>query len=111
MITGGIVSMISASLMFTKYHDLMTTISSIFGLIVVLGIIRSMYHSSLTIYKITGLICLMLLLINNLIYYTTYKVEWLPLIQKITFAVVLSWVIGLNFQIRKRLIMRKIKGN
>jgi len=101
--TGGTLAMISASLIFTKHHDLMTTISSIFGLMAVLVIIKEVYRSNLTSHKITGGICIIMLLINNLIYYTTYKIEYLPTIQKISFMVVLIWIICLNYQIQKRI--------
>jgi len=98
---GGMLSMIFATLMFTDYHDLMTLISSFFGLFVGVGIVKEIYGSKLSFYKITGVICLVLLGINNAIYYTTWLIEWLPLIQKITLLIVLIWIIGLNYEIRK----------
>ncbi len=102
--TSGIISMSFAILIFTKYHDLMTTLSSIFGLFVVIGIIREIYKSKLSIYKITGVICILILGLNNYIYYTQQFIEVLPLLQKITFAIVLLWIIGLNFEINKKKI-------
>ena len=102
--TSGIISMSFAILIFTKYHDLMTTLSSIFGLFVVIGIIREVYKSKLSIYKITGVICILILGLNNYIYYTQQFIEVLPLLQKITFAIVLLWIIGLNFEINKKKI-------
>ena len=102
--TSGIISMSFAILIFTKYHDLMTTLSSIFGLFVVIGIIREIYKSKLSIYKITGVICILILGLNNYIYYTQQFIEVLPLLQKITFAIVLLWISGLNFEINKKKI-------
>ena len=102
--TSGIISMSFAILIFTKYHDLMTTLSSIFGLFVVIGIIREIYKSKLSIYKITGVICILILGINNYIYYTQQFIQVLPLLQKITFAIVLLWISGLNFEINKKKI-------
>ena len=102
--TSGIISMSFAILIFTKYHDLMTTLSSIFGLFVVIGIIREVYKSKLSTYKITGVICILILGLNNYIYYTQQFIEVLPLLQKITFAIVLLWIIGLNFEINKKKI-------
>lgn len=92
----GILSMSFAMLIFTKYHDLMTLISSIFGLLVVVGIIREIYKSNLLVFKISGILCIFLLFVNNYIYYTEHFIEVLPLLQKITFAAVLFWIIGLN---------------
>ena len=102
--TSGIISMSFAILIFTKYHDLMTTLSSIFGLFVVIGIIREIYKSKLSIYKITGVICILILGINNYIYYTQQFIQVLPLLQKITFVIVLLWIIGLNFEMNKKKI-------
>lgn len=93
---GGILSMISATLMFTKLHDLMTIISSLFGFLVVIGIIREIYKSEIQGYKLSGLLCILLLGLNNYIYYTQHFIEVLPLLQKITFAIVLLWIVGLN---------------
>ena len=109
--TSGIISMSFAILIFTKYHDLMTTLSSIFGLFVVIGIIREIYKSKLSIYKITGVICILILGLNNYIYYTQQFIEVLPLLQKITFAIVLLWIIGLNFEMNKRKIKIGAKHN
>ena len=99
----GAVSMIFAALMFTKYHDLMTTLSSIFGLVAVIGIVKEIYNSKWVLYKLTGILGILLLGINNVIYYSTVFIEWLPLIQKFTFVVILFWVLGVNYEIRKKL--------
>jgi len=93
---GGILSMFFAVFMFSSYHDLMTIVASFFGLFAVLGIIRSLYISDHTIMKVTGLICLILLAFNNYIYYSEHLLYYLPLIQKITFAVVLGWIVVLQ---------------
>lgn len=98
---GGVLSMIFAALVFTDYHDLLTIISSFFGLFVVVGIVKEIHRSKLSFYRFTGIICLVLLGINNAIYYTSWFIEWLPLIQKITLLIVLIWILGLNYEIRK----------
>jgi hypothetical protein len=95
----GILTMAFAILIFTKYHDLMTTISSIFGAFVVIGIIWEVYRSNLNLFKIGGIVCVILLGLNNYIYYSENGIEYLPLIQKITFAIVLIWIIGLNYKL------------
>lgn len=97
----GTLSMISAALIFTKFHDTLTTISSVFGAIVVLRIIKTVYNSHLRPFKISGIACIVLLMVNNFIYYSEYYIEHLPLIQKITFALVLAWIVGLNVELFK----------
>ena len=98
----GILSMISSVLIFSKYHDIMTTISSVLGVLVVVGIIRTIYKSNLTVFKISGIVCIILLGINNLIYYSGNYIEYLPLIQKITFGMVLIWIVGLNLKMNNK---------
>ena len=95
----GVLSMVFGSLLITPYHDLMTTLSSIFGVVVVIGIVREIYFSEHTFYKWTGLLCILLLALNNYIYYSKHCIELLPLIQKISFVVILSWIVGLNHKI------------
>ncbi len=102
----GILTMFFAILIFTKYHDLMTTISSVFGFFVVIGIIYEVYRSNLNLFKIGGIICLILLVLNNYIYYTGNGIDYLPLIQKITFAIVLIWIIGLNYKLTKQNVLQ-----
>jgi hypothetical protein len=53
---GGVLSMVAATLMFSKYHDLMTIISSFFGLFVVIGIIREIYKGESQAYKWSGML-------------------------------------------------------
>lgn len=94
-------SMLSATLISTSYHDVMTTISTVFGFILVIGVIKAVYSSKMSFWKVGGVVCILLLIINNYIYYSGNSIEWLPLIQKITFALVLLWIIGLNIRIDK----------
>ena len=49
----GITSMLFTILLVTKYHDLMTSISSIFGAIAVIGIIWEVYKSKLNTFKLS----------------------------------------------------------
>ena len=99
----GIVSMIFAIFIFTDYHDLMTLLSSFFGLFTVIAIIVEIYKSELHFYKFTGVLCIAILGLNNLIYYTEWGIYFLPLIQKISLVVVLAWVGGLTLEMRTRL--------
>ena len=80
----------------------MTLLSSFFGLFAVIGIIVEIYKSELHFYKLTGVLCIAILAINNIIYYTEWGIYFLPLIQKISFVVVLAWVGGLTIEMRKR---------
>lgn len=92
----GVLSMLTAAFMFTNYHDLMTLIASFFGLFALIGIILGLRKNKKTSFIKTALGCMLLLGINNYIYYTQHFLTYLPLLQKITFAVVLVWICFLN---------------
>lgn len=88
-----IFSMCSATFLFTSYHDLLTIIASIFGLSAFIILIIQMYNSQVFWAKASGLICLLLIAANNFIYYSGFILDHLAILQKITFAVVLLWIV------------------
>lgn len=94
-----VLSLGSAIFIFTPLHDELTIVSSLFGLVMIIGVLILLFRSNWTRFKITGIICGIMVLINNYIYYSAQFLEYLPFIQKITFAAVLLWVIGLNYKI------------
>lgn len=98
----GILSMSSAMFISTKYHDVMTTVSSVFGLFAIVGVMREIYLSNMKLYKLGGGLCILLIAINNYIYYSGDAIEFLPLLQKITFGIVLIWILRLNVEMNKR---------
>lgn len=102
---GGSFSMLFAVFIFTEYHDLMTTLSSVFGVFAVLGIIQALYKSELNFYKITGVFCIILLGLNNFIYYSEIGIRYLPLLQKLTLGIVLAWVGGLSWRMNKSKVL------
>ncbi len=93
----GTISMTFAILVFTRLHATMIALSSLFGLFVLIGILIEVAKSRYTFLKLGGLLCIFLLALNNYIYYSRYFVDILPLLQKITFAIVLIWIMGLNY--------------
>ncbi len=105
---GGVLSMLFASLIFTEYHDLFTIISSIIGFFALFGITIEMYYGNFSFYKKLGVICIFLLFLNNMIYYSHVWIEILPFLQKITFLIVILWVSGLNYELRKRIQLSQI---
>lgn len=97
----GTISMIFAILIFTKYHSIMIALASLFGLFTLIGIIKEVYSSNYTYLKLGGVVCILLLILNNYIYYSRHFVETLPLLQKITFAIVLIWIMFLSLKLNK----------
>jgi hypothetical protein len=97
----GTLAMLSANFIFTIYHDVMTTILSVFGALVLIGLIRTIHKRHMTFFKISGIICIILVAINNLMYYNEDLIKFLPIIQKFNFISILAWTVGLNFKIKK----------
>lgn len=101
ILLNGTLAMFAAGLLFTSYHNLMTSLASIFGAAAVFGILVTLYKNRWQYFMITGLVGVFLLGMNNLIYYSTIGLYYLPILQKLTFLYLLTWVIGLNFYIAK----------
>ena len=97
----GSLSVILVALLLTGNH-LVTIIASVLGAITLVGIILGVAQSHLILYQITGIVCVFLLVLNNAIYYSGLFIDFLPLIQKITFVIVLFWVMGLNHKMVKK---------
>ena len=97
----GAFAMLSATFIFTKYHDVMTTILSICGTIVIIGMIRALHNNQLTFFKLMGIFCMLIIGLNNFFYYNEDLIQYSPLVQKGAFILILSWTIGLNFIINK----------
>ena len=96
----GALAMLSAVFIFTKYHDIMTTILSICGVVGIIGIIRALHKNNLTFFKVSGIICMALVGVNNLFYYNENLIQYLPIIQKVGFILILTWTIGLNLKMK-----------
>ena len=103
----GALAMLGAAFMFTIYHDIMTTILSVFGTLVLIGMIRALHKRNLTFFKISGMVCIVLIAINNLMYYSEDLVIHLPVVQKINFVLIFAWTIGLNYLMTKKNLLQQ----
>jgi len=102
----GMLSMGFSIFIFSSLHDLITTASSLFGLVALIGVILEFYKSidkrfagNLTLWM--GIVALIFLAANNFIYYSGLFIEQLPLLQKITFGLVLYWIFAMNLKMQK----------
>lgn len=104
-ITGSFFSM----LIMSDYHDFTSVIASVFGALAIVGIFFGLKRRGLIHFIWTGAFCVLLIALNGYVYFTENYVEWLPIIQKVTFAVVLFWMICLNsmFGSDKKLVPMK----
>ena len=101
----GSLAMISATFIFTEYHDLMTTILSICGTIVIIGMIRALHNNHLTFFKVMGFFCILIIGLNNFFYYNEDLIQYSPLVQKGAFFLILSWTVGLNLKMKKKRLL------
>jgi hypothetical protein len=94
---GGIGSMIFGFFVFTPYHNLMTTLSSIAALVALFYMVIYIFKSKRTVFKWLSVSCLAVLYLNNYIYYSLNFLEYLPVLQKISFVIVLALILGLDY--------------
>ncbi len=96
----GILSMMTAFFLFSKMnHDLVTNFASFFGLITTLGVLFALYKIKWHRLFFWGIVNLLLVLLNNYIYYQEALIVYLPIVQKISFAAFLVWIISIDLQL------------
>ncbi len=93
----GMGAMFFAFLLITPYHDVMTIFASTFGLITLFYITVFTFKSNLTVFKFLSVICLVILYLNNYIYYTQNGLSFLPILQKISLLSIIIWLLGLEY--------------
>lgn len=98
----GTIAMLSAIFIFTPYHDILTTLLSLCGIMVIIGMIRALHFNKLTAFKVIGIMSIAIISINNLFYYSETLNEYSPLIQKAGFILILGWTIGLNVKMNSK---------
>lgn len=95
-ITGSL-AMLLTTLLFTRFHDMLIGLASALGLVTLVGIFIALYQNKAAFFIKTGLFCAVLIVVNNYIYYSRQYIFSLPLLQKVTFLMVLLWLVALNF--------------
>ena len=89
----GILSMLVAFFLFTNIdHDLITDVASSLGLIATIGTFIGLYKTKWFGLFVFGLLNILLVGLNNYVYFTKGLIVYLPLIQKISFATFLIWI-------------------
>ncbi len=94
----GAASMVCASLLFTPLHDIMIPLASLCGLIALVAIFYVLFGQTDLKLFYFGIVCMVLMGLNNAVYYSNSEslLYYLPLLQKISFLVVLTWIVSLN---------------
>jgi hypothetical protein len=99
----GILAMAIAFFLFTGIdHDLVTNLASMFGLIAIVGTFIGLYKTKWYWLFAFGLLNVLLVGLNNYVYYNQELIIYLPVIQKISFAAFLLWVCSININLYQR---------
>ena len=96
----GSLAMFIAFFLFTDInHDLVTNLASLFGLIATVGTFVGLYQTKWMKLFVCGLFNILLVLLNNYVYYNKALIIYLPVIQKISFAAFLIWICCIDVQL------------
>lgn len=87
-----VVSMTSVLILFTDFHDTAIIVSGTSGLLAVGATFVFVFQKKMWRQWHFGWFCMVLVLANNLIYWSKSGLFWLPVLQKITFCCFLFWV-------------------
>jgi len=98
----GVISMFSAIFIYSSYHDFSVYISVLFGTLAFLITLYGLYTHHLIKYFNYCFLCLFLIQANNFIYLSSILIDYLPLLQKITFIIVFIWIIALSLRFIKK---------
>ena len=93
----GFLAMTFAFLVSTPWHDTMTTLACVFAFVALTIISNSLFRSKLRALKVLTVVCMGLLLVNNFVYYTTYYLEYLAILQKVSFVLLTTWMLALDY--------------
>ncbi|MFD1469798.1 hypothetical protein ACFQ48_16335 [Hymenobacter caeli] len=89
--SAGILSMVAAGFLSGEQHDLMITIACLLGVVALGAAFAGLYRTRRLGLLGLGALCLLLLGVNNYVYYSQHFIEALPVVQKITFVLFLLW--------------------
>lgn len=92
----GILSIVAAFFIYTSYHDFFISFSNVAGIPALLGIGLALRQNQVKHLLNTGYLCVILFVVNNVVYYSEFGINYLPLIQKVTFAITLFWIFTAN---------------
>lgn len=99
----GFFSMLSSVFLIGPFHDMAVNIGGVFIIIAIYITSVGLYKSGMKKLALLGIINFLLILCNNVLYYTHGLMAHLPLLQKITFFFFLLWIclIAVNLYCRE----------
>lgn len=88
---GGVLAVALIPLIATDWHHVGVAGGSFLGSIAIFGILKSLQKYQLKTYLFWGIIAILLLVINNIMFFAKIGVYYLAFLQKIAFFFVLTW--------------------
>ena len=88
----GLLSMTTGLFIYSAEHDLLVNVASFFGLIATLGTFFGLWNLKWYGLFGFGIFNILLVALNNLLYYNDSLIFYLPVVQKLTFLSFLLWV-------------------
>lgn len=98
---GGL-SMVIILFIGTAYHDLVMNVAGGFGSIALIATFIALYQNKYFVLIGFGLFCLLLIGLNNYVYYSHQYISYLPIIQKLTFVLFLLWIVLINWLLYRK---------
>ena len=96
----GVLGMSMACLLPTALnHDMVINLAFLFGSVALVGTFIGIYKSRWFALFVFGILNILLVGLNNYVYYTKGMIIYLPLIQKISFAAFLTWICCIDIQL------------
>ena len=89
-------SMVLACFVVTSFHDQIITLSGAGALLCIFYITVFLFRSKLHFMKFLSIICLLAACTCNFIYYTQYHLELLPVMQKVSLLIAITWILYLD---------------
>lgn len=80
----------------TSYHDMAVNISGTAALLSMFYITVFIFKSKLTAFKIFSVFCLLVFYSSNFLYYSSTRLDLLPIVQKVLLLTVVSWTLCLE---------------
>jgi hypothetical protein len=110
MKAAGILAMIIGMFSFTQYHDMVINLATFTGLIPLSFTFVGLYRAGWRKLYWGGLFILVLIALNNILYYSEGLLHFLPVFQKFTFLYFLLWVCLINTRIYDKAVHRVTKS-
>ncbi len=102
----GPLSMLIILFIGTPYHDSVTNTAGTFGVVALTATFTGLYYNRQFGLIVLGMFCMLLVGLNNYVYYTHHYLFYLPVLQKATFLFFLTWVVLTNWVAYRATIRR-----